>query len=616
MAETFILKTGLDAWVSPQRNGRFGDQRLYVHSTANAYIFFNRPMIPEGSVITSAVLRIYPVPTAVATVVPLTVHRLTAPFDPNALVWTNLPAVGAQVGTQSRQWYPTGGAPFEIDLTTEVQAMVGGQPWYGWRLTSTGTNVEQAVWGGQSANPPSLEITYTVPPNAPVDLWPNANNTVYAAKPVLTWVAPGGRANTIMSYQVQVAADSAFTTSLYTSNETAGSASMYDLNTASPVFTALTNGQSRYWRVRVKNDMGVWSAYSAPAQFTYATAPTLAITAPGASTNVPVPTVTWTFSGTVAAYQVLVEIPSVSTEDRAPGVIYDSGIQYGAATSMTIPQGLIRYVSPQQYRIRLRVWASGTQITSITGRPTYFETTVTTAWVPSGMSAPTQIQATQTLPPMPWWNVRWEYTSGVTPDYFVVRLERNGIWLSPDQWLVPANVREGATNWYNWTHYNVRARADVKFEVFAYKAGTGTSTGNPSITKKITNLMPVVAAYYDPANIRFCLLNANIDSNLMEMSDVVRPIHGDPILVNWSTGKMMGSASGLISWDAPLDPGSFNAEDMFNDFLYIRKNPRVAFIWQDQAIDAYIYNCNYKSIGRPDGKTDWFVSFDWFQTTA
>lgn len=609
MAETFTLMTGVDAWVSPERNGRFGDTRLFVHSTANAYIYFNRPLLPSGSVVTSAKLRIYPVPTAVATVVPLTIHRLTEPFNPNSLTWGNLPAVGAQVGTQSRQWYPTGGPPFEISITSEVQAIVNGQDWYGWRLSSTGTNVEQAVWGGQSATPILLEVTYTMPPPAPTELWPTGNSTVLSSRPTLQWTLTGGLASTPMAFQVQVAADSGFTTSLYTSNEIAGNASLYDLSAASPAFTALTNGQSRWWRVRVKNDQGVWSPYSDAAQFTYNAAPALAITSPGASTAVPIPTITWTYGGSMAAWQILVDLPSINGEDRV-GEIYDSGIQYGSTTTHNLPQGVIRYASPQQYRITLRVWASGAAIVSTTGRPTYQEVQATTAWVPSGAPAPTQIQASQFLAPMPWWTVRWEYTSGTTPTWFLLQMWRNGV-LS-EYYLSPASVREGATNWYQYTLWSVRARADVTWRVLTI-TNSGVSMPVPEITMGIRNIMPVVAWATDPGNRRFSLLNANIESNLTEQSDVVQPVHGDPSLVNWSYGLMAGSVVGTISWDAPLDPGSFNAEDMFTDFLFMRKNPLCIIVWQDQAIVAYIYNCTYRSVGRADGKTDWVVSFDFFQ---
>lgn len=614
MAETFTLQTSVDAWVSAQRNGRWGDTRLFVHSASFAYVYFTRPLLPEGSVITSAKLRLYPVETAVATVVAVNVHRLTSAFDPNNLVWANLPTVGSQVGTVSRQWYPTGGPAFEIDLTAEVQAMVNGQAWYGWRISSPGTNTEQAIWSGQTGTPPTLEVTYTVPPTAPRDLWPSGNAIVNASRPTLQWSASGGVANTQIAFQVQVASDSAFTTDLYTSNEINSDAMAYDLSAASPAFTALTNGQTRYWRVRVKNDMGIWSPYSGFAQFTYNTPPSLTITAPsGATTNDPTPNVTWTFSVAQAAFQVFVEIPAQVSEDRPQGQIYDSGIQYGAANTFTLPQGVIRYASPQGYRIRVRVWPTGTQIVSVTGRPTYFEATKDTAWVPAGIAAPTQIQASQLVAAMPWWNVRWEYTNATVPDYFVIRMIRNGK-IQHDDWVVPSAVREGATNWYNKTNYGVRARADVTWEVFTYKAGVGTSINNPTITKTIVNLMPVVALQRDPYWTRFCLVNATIDSNLMEQSDVVQPVNGPPILVNWSYGRLMGSTVGTISWDAPLDPGSFNAEEMFQDFLYMRTNPKVIFVWQDQAIDAYIYNCNYKAIGRADGKTDYLVSFDWFQT--
>jgi hypothetical protein len=96
------------------------------------------------------------------------------------------------------------------------------------------------------------------------------------------------------------------------------------------------------------------------------------------------------------------------------------------------------------------------------------------------------------------------------------------------------------------------------------------------------------------------------------VSDLVTPVQGPAYLVQQSFQGFIGSAQGEITWDA-IPAGAPTAEAMKDNFLWMRLNPRVYFLWLDQAIECYIYNCAFTPIGRADGKTDYVVSFDFVQ---
>lgn len=594
----------LDGWVSTDRAAKFGDTRLYIHSTANAYVFFARPRLPDGATVTSAVLKAYPGDAAGSGSVTINVHHLTSAFDPNNLTWTTQPTVGTQVSTLTRVW---DGASMDFSITPEVQAIVDGGAWYGWRISTTSTDTTQWIGSGQSTTPMELIIDYTAPPPAPTNLYPAGNATVYAAKPTLSWLSDGGVSGGQMSAIVQVASDAAFTTNLYTSNESTSSASSYDLNSASPAFTALTAGQTRYWRVKVKNTSGVWSAYSAPAQFTYQVAPSLTINTPATTTNDPTPTVSWTLTGATQAAWRLV----VSAVDGSSGY-WDSGIQYGTTASYDVPQGVVIY-SGIQYKITLYSWPTTASAVSLTGAPLYATATKTFTWVPSGATPPVQILATQEVTPLPARLVRWQYTGGTTPARFILIRQRFGV--IEQVWdFIASSVLEGG-QWYRWVDRLPAGRADVTYSVMTVYADGSTSDWgvNPVVTVKMDHLMPWCISVADPTNKAFCLVNADVNASFSEISDVVRPVGAPAYLAIQSLGKYDGSMSGEISWDAVPGNSSFTGEKMRQNFLWLRQNPRVYLTWQDQAIEAFIYNTDIQSLGTANGKTDYAVSFNFVQ---
>jgi hypothetical protein len=609
---TITLANTVDAWVSPDRTSKFGDTRLYVHSTANTYLTFTRPKLPAGSVIVSATLRVFPGSSTGSGSITVNLHHLTSPFDPNAITWASQPTVGTLVSSLTRTWY-NGGASMDFSITAEMQAIVDGGAWYGWRISSTSTDSTQWLNSGQSNVPMSLEIVYQSPSLAPTDLYPTGNAKVNDPKPTLSWVSAGSANGDQLSFQIQVASDVNFTTGLYTLNETFSKASSFDLDAAAPTFTALTNGQSRYWRVRVKNTMNLWSPYSAAAQFTYQTAGVVTITAPtGTTTPDPTPTVTWTYSGTQVAYQVLVAPQYGLTAGDRPSPGYDSGILYGTTSTMDLPQGIILY-DQQSITITVRVW-SNQSVVSVTGVPSWDQATKTIQWVPTGATPASQILITAEVQSLPARLIRWQYTGGTVPAYFVLYRARYGV---AEAWwnLTPAQTQEGATQWYRYIDRIPPGRADVSYGVLVVWPNGSSSTyaSSPVQVVHMDHKMPWIVSVSDPTNRVFCLVNYDIDPGLSEISSVITPVAGNPYLVTQSMRKFNGQAAGEITWSAVEGHPTLTGEVMRANFMWLRENPRVYMVWADQAIEAFIYNTSITPFGTADGRTDYAVSFNFVQ---
>lgn len=605
MVAKITLRNSIDAWVSAERTSRFGDNRLFVHSAANAYFNFARPRFPAGTVITSAKFRVQPDGGSAGGAATVLLHTLTSSFDPGSLRWTALPTVGAQVASLARSSWYSSGAIMEFDVSSEVQRIVDGGDWFGWRLSTTKADPTQFVYSGQSTFPVELTIEYTAPPETPVDLFPRNNQAVNDPKPTLSWTTPGGSNSTQIAVQIQVSSSADFTTGVYTMNETASGASSFDLDNAVPAFTALSTGQSRYWRVRIKNDMGVWSPYSQIAQFKYQTPFSLTITSPTAGPQTdPTPTVSWTYGGAQAAWQVIVVEQDFL---GVPRTVYDTGIQNTAITTLDLPEGVVSYTG-RTYTAYVRVWEQG-DLASVTGAPNYREASRSWTWSPSGATPPVEILLEPWLAQRPGRTVRWRYT-GAAADRFMVTRTRAG---KTSVFYVNATAaREGATEWYRYTDFP-EGRADITYQVITIMANgtTSTTAASPTVSARVDYKMPFVVSTVDGYNRHFPILNASITPGLSEVSDVVVPIVGAPYLAQWALQKFRGHAEGVMTGDAL--PGIMTSDQMKDNFLWIRQNPRVVFFFQNEAVTCFVYNMDYSPVGRPDGGTDYAISFDFLQ---
>jgi len=210
-------------------------------------------------------------------------------------------------------------------------------------------------------------------PVAPVSLSPANNSTSVSTSPTLTWNASTGAT----SYQLQVSANSGFTTTIFNQSNITGT---------SQQVTGLSNNSTYYWRVNASNASGT-SAWSSPVwNFTTIagaapSAPTLASPANGATGVSTTPTLNWFASTGATSYQL-----QVSTNSGFTTTIFNQSNITGTSQQVTGLSNNTTYY--------WRVNASNTNGTSAWSSPVWSFTTQQTSLpdltlvTPNGWSGP------------------------------------------------------------------------------------------------------------------------------------------------------------------------------------------------------------------------------------
>lgn len=243
--------------------------------------------------------------------------------------------------------------------------------------------------------------------------------------------------------------------------------------TISRPFTALTNGQVVWWRVRVQDGAGLWSGWSAPASFTYRPLPTVSIDNPAAAPNnfveEPTPPITWTSAGQQSYAIDLYR--SVSGKWTS---IYRRGRTVSTVTDgFRVPAGVIT-VKDATYRVNVRVWdgydreaTPGANVYQLASRDfTYNFSTLTT---------PVNTLAASPQDPYPGIRLTWQRAA--MPDSYSIIRDGQIIASSLD----PDNdTWQGGTS-YAWTdRFPIKKRAHV-YSVQAVVNGKASDT-NPTVT--------------------------------------------------------------------------------------------------------------------------------------
>jgi hypothetical protein len=160
-----------------------------------------------------------------------------------------------------------------FDITAQMQAVSNGDLWYGWRLSSD-FNPAVYVYGPTYPNTavrPWVEVTWADNPATPVGLSPAGGRAVNLSNPVLRAVYHDVSGNTtLQSVQVQLASTSTgFATPTWDSGTVATGDPELDLNTDGAThYPGLAVGATTWWRIRMQDGAGLWSAYSDPESFT------------------------------------------------------------------------------------------------------------------------------------------------------------------------------------------------------------------------------------------------------------------------------------------------------------------------------------------------------------
>jgi hypothetical protein len=480
---TATVRNATDAFVrenTPSAN--YADTirlRLRTSSGNNcfSYIYFARPF-PIGATIVSAKLRFYADAeggtwTAVSRT--LSIHRAAAAWKVGKINYNNRPGTTGTALTQVRSDSITDLEMWEVDVTTHMQYVADGGVWYGWRASLNDATLRRmhSANSGRVRYRPALEVTWLLNPDAPTTLSPSGNRAVTSAKPILRFDFTDVAGSTSMNAcQVQINSTNVWTSPSFDSGTVLTGTQELDL--ATTAYAGLAEGASTYWRVRVQDGAGLWSAWSAAAQFSRYAKGTLTITNPSAGiVEEATPPIAWTLTGrTQASWQVII----LDTEGNW---IHNSAKHTSADLSYTLPSGVIH--DGTTYTARVRVWDTldrestpgDTAYHQASSNFTYTQTT--------GVTGVSSFTATD-LKPVPGITLAWTRSS--MPDsYTVVRRTIGGVFKVVEAGIDPTDVLVSGTS-YSYTTRKVPPHRAYEWAVRAVVNGQ-TSATNPVLSVTI-----------------------------------------------------------------------------------------------------------------------------------
>ena len=328
-------------------------------TTVFSFVYFSQP-VPRNAIVTSAKLRLfYDSPWTTST--NITVQRTNALYSISRITWNNPVGSGGTATTPKTAPAGPAGTMIEIDVTGIMQTVANGGFWSGLKIFSS---VPGTRWltsaEGTSAWRPQLYVAWSEAPHAPTNLGPDGNDAVSMAKPTLRFdVLDTLGDTTIAAVQVQTSATSSFTAPAFDSGWVTTGDPELDLSTlTAPAFPGLTEGQSIYWRVRVKDGAGLASAWSGDAQLRRVSKGTLTILSPNPADVPPyvaeaTPPIVWKYTGhTQVQWKVTVARQEVTRANPVSAV--GSGKVTSTETQWTVPKGFINDIGP--YQLTVQVW--------------------------------------------------------------------------------------------------------------------------------------------------------------------------------------------------------------------------------------------------------------------
>lgn len=443
---------------------KVGSLRL-TNGSAKVYVYLPLPGIRRRT-IESATLSV-PVKDAWAAQT-LTATPVDEDWGPRKTVWSDQPALRTGQAVSQAQTAKADGERVEIDVTAYVQTIADGAKHWGWCITTSST-ANNRLYGFESTGHGSwlLTVDFIEAPEPPTDLSPNGG--VVSVMPVLNsdFTDLGGESTELAALNDQVNS-TASSSGAWDSGEVAVTLPADDLAASScPV---PTSGSTRYWRRRVKDGAGYWSAWSDWASFIYAPKPTLVIDNPATGLAWdPTPTIAAHLSsGVIKAWRIRI----AKGNDKSK-VLYDSGKKPGNGTSSlahTLPfrndEGHRILKDDDTYWLNIRVWDRNDR-EATPGDPTWIQ-----EWTQFVMDddatppAPEFCMAVQ-IGDTPRIRVTWQRSTGY-PEGWVIRRDGEVIArLDPDEVTT-------ADNGYSWVDSTATPMVDHTYTVKCIDGGKQT----------------------------------------------------------------------------------------------------------------------------------------------
>jgi hypothetical protein len=477
---------------------------------------------------------------------------------------TSLQAIQVQLNT-SDVWNAVAPGPIfdtgtvltstpEVDLSLPFAHTVSGT------TTNTSTNITGAAGAFETA-----------------DIGQPITGTGIQASTTITAVAAGGASATL-----SLAATTSATNTM----------------TITRTYAGLADGSTIFWRVRLQDAAGLWSAYSAAVSFKRDIKGTLAITNPPSGTPTvedTTPPIIWTFSGeTQAAYQIYVE----HITNGAKVTDWNSGKVTSTVTSVTVPAGKITSPSTT-YNVTVRIW-DNKQREATPNDPTYVELARDFTFVPGATTGTTGLTAVA-ADPRPQVTLTWQRTT--TPDAF--NIVRNSKVIQGG--IDPTTVFVSGTT-YSWVDNSPSPGRVLTYSVQAVVNGIASAS---NATAPVTVRSSGIWLREPVSGLELCIMgNSDRDFTLGEESAVLQPIaaYANKVAINQSLGGLEGRIEGEL-----VSIYGKTAQEWRDQFLQMRAQ-RVKKFWLtvgDATFQVVAQKFSYTSRGVPENV--FRVGFDVYQ---
>lgn len=442
-----------------------------------AFIFLARPF-PLGSSILEATLKLHLAGAWTGTQT-VTAKRITASWKENKLTWDDRPAASV---TNSASVTVTGGTDaqeIELNLAPMLSDVSAGDEWYGVRLELDADATRKLYSSDypQASLRPVLELNWVVPPLPPSQLSPAGEQSVSVSHPTLSWHFRDREQETQTESQVQISATESFTTPEYDSGWVANTVEQWDLGDTA--YVGVTDGQTRFWRVRVKDEASLSSDWSDTEEFARNTKGALTIVNPAAAPNDYVeettPPLDWTFTGRTQT-RAVVKLLLLDDVDLPKKLLERWVVKTG--TRVHVPRKTLKSV--ETYRMVVRAWDDFDRAET-PGDPAYVEASRDFTYNRSG--TPAAVTALTAVPSTTEPKVVLTWERALQPDYFSLRVDGKEV----EDRIDPEDVFVSGTT-YSMDWWLASPREVHIYEVEAVVVTTGKlkhSDGNSTATATV-----------------------------------------------------------------------------------------------------------------------------------
>lgn len=536
----------LDTWVSslsPSANYE-SSAWLQVQSGARlAYTYF-AASFPLGASILSANLVLTSRALSSTGTRSMTVRRTQDRPAFSRMTWNNAPAGITGPGepkTVTKSGALAAGTEWVFDVTSHLQAVSDGADWAGWRIETDSS--ESIVLHGMQSGLESrtrLEVVWSDAPDAPSQLSPAGGRVVKTPTPWLRWDYTDVAGDTDMAgMQVQVAAtETGFGSPVFDTGQIAASRPELDLSGTS--YSGIPSGGSHWWRVRVEDGAGLWSAWSDAVEVGYVAPASLALVspAPGGTVASPAglddvtPVVSWALTGaTQEAYRVRVWL---NAAPKKP--LWDSGRVTSSDNAVTVKSGVLRW-DDRLYRLQVDVWDTLDR-TSVPGFTAAYTASTIALLDWDDTLAGTEALSARPLDPYPF--VELEWTRSPAPDGWTIT--RDGEVVANLDYADTLQV--DGTN--RWVDRYAPPRTELRYTVRPRVNGK-TAWGNPTA---VVVSEPVGIWLVNDTD-EVCLIGVDEGSwGMGETSELHEPISGDRVVqIRSGMRGYEGSISGQLIGD-------------------------------------------------------------------